>query len=80
MILKTKSDVRVSNCDFETKLSIYGITCVAEDVFATYFGKLGFDAIKIKKEHNAIWVFSKLKIKYLQKRLLFQNGCYRIVV
>ncbi len=65
MIFKTSDEVKVSNCDFETKLSIYGISCVLEDAFASYFGKIGFDGIEIRKTHNAIWVFSKLKIKYI---------------
>lgn len=66
MKLIKNQKVNASATDSLANLSVIGIFQTVEDAVTELFGKLGIDNIIMKEKHNAIWVFTKSRIRKLK--------------
>ena len=57
--------VLASQCDFSANLSTIGALQIIQDQICIYFGEMGVDEIRLKRDFNSIWVFVKNKVKFL---------------
>ena len=60
-----KGIILASQCDFSSNLSTLGALQIIQDAICIYFGEMGVDEIRLKRDFNSIWVFAKNKIKFL---------------
>ena len=65
MGLVKRQKVAASVSDFNANLSVMGAFQIVEDVVTEYMGDLKIDGVTSKKLYNAVWVFAKTKIKFL---------------
>ena len=54
-----------SQCDFSSNLSTIGALQIIQDHICIYFGSMGVDEIRLKRDFDAIWVFAKNKVRFL---------------
>ncbi len=66
MKLNKCQKVSASLADASTNLSIIGAFQIVEDAITEFMGELKIDGITTKKIYNAVWVFTKTKIKFLK--------------
>ncbi len=66
MKLLKSQKVPSSLSDSNAELSVMGVFQVVEDAITEFMGDLKIDGITAKKVYNAIWVYSKTKIKFLK--------------
>ncbi len=66
MKLIKQQKVSSSQTDFNANLSVLGTFQIAEDAITEFMGDLKIDGLTAKREYNAVWVFSKTKIKFLK--------------
>lgn len=66
MIYKKKGIVGASATDANANLSTIGTFCVIEDAITEMMGKLKIDGLTAKKLYNAMWVFTKNRVKFLR--------------
>jgi len=52
--------------DSMANLSVIGIFQIAEEAVTELMGELNIDGITAKREYNAVWVFTKNKVKFYQ--------------
>lgn len=67
MIYTTKQIVKASMVDTKANLSILGTYQVIEDAITELMGQYKVDNITLKDKYNALWVFTKTKIKFIKK-------------
>ena len=63
------SVVLASDCDCQTKLSVLGAMRLAQDHSCNFLHSLNVDGIRMKKDFNALWVYTKNKTKFLKPLL-----------
>ena len=70
---------KVNSCitDPLANLSVIGCFQIAEETVTELMGKLKIDGITVKKAYNAVWVFTKSKLKVL--RNIAWNEQYTVV-
>ena len=70
---------KVNSCmtDPLANLSVIGCFEIAEETVTELMGKLKIDGITVKKAYNAVWVFSKSKLKVLSN--IAWNEQYTVV-
>ena len=61
---KRKFFIGYSNCDRKVNLSVLNSLFLIQDMMTEYFGFLKSDNIILKKENNAIWVLTKIKVHF----------------
>ena len=62
---KSSGVVLGSQCDFSSNLSTIGAFQIIQDHICIYFGSMGVDEIRLKRDFDAIWVFVKNKVEFL---------------
>ena len=60
-----KGIILASQCDFSSNLSTLGALQIIQDAICIYFGEMGVDEIRLKRDFNSIWVFTKNKVRFL---------------
>lgn len=66
MIYTKKGIVSGSLIDTSTNLSVIGTFQIVEDALTELMGELKIDGITAKKLYNAMWVYTKNRIKFLK--------------
>ena len=66
MIYKKSDIVGSIDIDANTQLSVLGAFGIVVDALTEMMGALKIDGITVKKQYNAMWVFTKNRIKLLQ--------------
>lgn len=66
MIYKKSGLISAGLIGVDTKLSVLGAFRVVEDAVTEMMAKLKLDGITIKKQYNAMWVFTKHRIKRIR--------------
>ncbi len=61
-----RQKVAASLTDFNADLSYLGAFQIMEDAVTEFMGDLKIDGLTAKREHNAVWVFSKTKMKFFK--------------
>lgn len=61
---KRKFFIGYSDCDRKINLSVLNSLYLIQDMMTEYFGFLKSDNIILKKENNAIWVLTKIKVHF----------------
>lgn len=78
MKLIQQRKVRSSLTDFSANLSVIGAFDLMEDAVTEFMGDLKIDGLTAKRVYNAVWVFSKTKMKFL-KNLAWNNDEFTVV-
>ena len=71
--------VGASVCDAEARLSILGAVQLAQDYVSEFYGENKIDQTSMRKNHNAMWVFTKNRVKFFRPILWneeFLVECY----
>ncbi len=61
-----KNVVNGSMCGPDLNLNLIGILLIVEDASSALMGELGIDGVTTLKVYNAMWVYSKHKIKFFK--------------
>ena len=61
--------------DSLANLSVIGIFRIVEDTIAELMGELQYDDITMKERYGAVWVSSKIRIRFL-KRMAWNESFY----
>ncbi len=77
MLLIKHSKVSSVNTDPMANLSVTGIFEIVEEAITELMGELKIDGITSKREHNAVWVFAKSRIRILKS--IVWNEEYSVV-
>ena len=67
MIYTTKQIVKASMVDTKANLSILWTYQVIEDAITELMWQYKVDNITLKDKYNALWVYTKTKIKFIKK-------------
>lgn len=67
MIYKKSGFVGAGLIGADTNLSVLGAFRIVEDAVTEMMAKLKIDGLTVKKLYNAMWVFSKNRIKLLRE-------------
>ncbi|MCI9189534.1 MAG: hypothetical protein HFH84_07885 [Lachnospiraceae bacterium] len=67
--------VTASMTDSLANLSVIGIFRIVEDTIAELMGELQYDDITMKERYGAVWVSSKIRIRFL-KRMAWNESFY----
>lgn len=65
-----------SQCDYTANLSTLGALQIVQDHICRYFGGMGVDEIRLKRDFGCIWVFVKNKLEF-KSPLKWDEG-YRV--
>lgn len=55
-------NVEYSECDRNCRLGLLSIMNIAQDTATTYYGTMKTDNITLRKQNNAAWVYTKMKV------------------
>lgn len=66
MKLVKNQNISASLTDFSGELSIFGALRIMEDAITEFMGDLKIDGLTSKRLYNAVWVFTKTKMKFLK--------------
>lgn len=66
MIYKKSGFIGAGLTGVDTKLSVMGAFRIVEDAVTEMMGVLRIDGLTVKKQYNAMWVFTKNRIKLLR--------------
>ncbi|NLG81800.1 MAG: hypothetical protein GX490_04645 [Bacilli bacterium] len=64
MIYEKGEVVSATKCDVKANLSLIGAVELVQDNICFYFGNMKIDQIIMKNHHNAIWMYTKNKLKF----------------
>ena len=63
-----------SDVDKNLSLSLYSATNFVQNIMTDLFENIGVTNMFLKRNYNAAWVISKLKIHFLHSRLPYYKG------
>lgn len=66
MRLIKKQKASAGLIDFTANLSVTGIFQIVEDAVTEHMGELNIDGITVKRLYNAVWVFTKNRLKLIK--------------
>lgn len=66
MIYEKGEVVSATKCDINANLSLIGAVELIQDNICFYFGDMHIDQITMKNQYNAIWMYTKNKIRLKQ--------------
>ena len=58
--------IGASVCDAEARLSILGAVQLAQDFVSEFFGQNSIDQTTLRTKYNAMWVFTKNRVKFFR--------------
>jgi len=61
--------VGASVCDAEARLSVLGAVQLVQDYVSEFYGKNSIDQTTLRAKHNAMWVFTKNRVKFFRSVL-----------
>lgn len=64
-VLEKHDKVRSELADYRAVLSVLGMFQLAEEMTTEHMGNLGVDGITVMNKYNAVWVFTKIRVKIL---------------
>ena len=64
--MKFSGKVSASVCDAEARLSLLGAVCMVQDYVSEFYGNNSIDQTSLRKNYNAMWVFTKNRIRFFR--------------